>query len=122
MQLLGMASLALVLPVALWGWRLATHRPLTASAMRLPFWLLGLVLAAGFAACLPRGQLAAAPGLGGVVGDALLRLPAGAGDALSVPHCFAVVAGVATLACFSTAAGSGSPKDSEEDAARPEER
>src|SRR5438046_2169091 len=27
MQLLGLAATVLVLPVAVWGWRLATHRP-----------------------------------------------------------------------------------------------
>ena len=27
-QLLGVAALALILPVAIWGWRLLTHRPL----------------------------------------------------------------------------------------------
>ena len=28
MQLFGVAALAFVLPVAVWGWRLASHRPL----------------------------------------------------------------------------------------------
>ncbi len=41
MQLLGVAALALVLPVAIWGWRLATHRPLQRERIRLLFWLLG---------------------------------------------------------------------------------
>ena len=39
MQLLGLAALALVLPVAIWGWRLATHRPLSRERMRLLFWI-----------------------------------------------------------------------------------
>src|SRR5512146_2186642 len=39
-QLLGVAALALVLPVAIWGWRLATHRPLQRERIRLLFWLL----------------------------------------------------------------------------------
>ena len=27
MQIFGLAALALILPIALWGWRLASHRP-----------------------------------------------------------------------------------------------
>src|SRR5262245_56301077 len=54
MQLLGLASTVLVLPVAIWGWRLATHRPFDREWLRLVFWLMGTVLASGFAACLPK--------------------------------------------------------------------
>ena len=39
MQLFGLAALALVLPVAVWGWRLATHRPLRRERIRLIFWI-----------------------------------------------------------------------------------
>ena len=39
MQLFGVAALALVLPVAIWGWRLATHRPLCRERIRLMFWI-----------------------------------------------------------------------------------
>ncbi len=77
MQLLGLASVVLVLPVAVWGWRLITHRALEREWMRLCFWILGALLAAGFASCLPRlGSWPLPTGLGGVIGDALLRLPA----------------------------------------------
>ena len=76
MQLFGVAALALVLPVAVWGWRLATHRPLRRERMRLIFWVLGVLLAASFASCLPRTPSWPLPaGLGGVIGDGLLRLP-----------------------------------------------
>ena len=34
-QLLGVAALVLVLPIAIWGWRLATHRPLQRERIRL---------------------------------------------------------------------------------------
>ena len=54
MQLFGVAALALVLPLGIWGWRLVSHRPLSREHMRLAFWLIGIVLAAGFAAALPR--------------------------------------------------------------------
>ena len=41
MQLLGIAPLALVLPIAIWGWRLATHRPLDRERLRLALWIAG---------------------------------------------------------------------------------
>ncbi|HJT07904.1 MAG TPA: DNA translocase FtsK 4TM domain-containing protein, partial [Stellaceae bacterium] len=77
MQLFGLAAIALVLPVALWGWRLMTHRRLDRMRLRLVLWLVGALLAAGFLACLTRPHTWPLPtGLGGVIGDTLLRLPA----------------------------------------------
>ena len=35
MQLFGLATIVLVLPVAVWGWRLVTHRPLEREWLRL---------------------------------------------------------------------------------------
>ena len=110
-QLLGVAALALVLPVAIWGWRLATHRPLQRERIRLLFWLLGLLLAAGCAGALPRSSTWPLPvGLGGVVGDWLLRLPVLlAGGTLSAVLRAAIAggAGAAMLVCFAIAAGFG---------------
>ncbi len=75
MQLLGIASLGLVIPVALWGWRLLTHRVLDREKVRVALWLLGAILAAGAAACLPVTKAWPLPtGLGGALGDALLRV------------------------------------------------
>ena len=111
MQVLGVAAVALVLPVAIWGWRLATHRPLSRERMRLVFWILGVLLAAAFAASLPRSPSWPLPaGLGGVTGDWMLRLPAFlAGGTLAglVRLTLAVTTGVAALACFAVAAGFG---------------
>src|SRR6478672_3009756 len=77
MQLFGLAATLMVLPIAVWGWRIATHRPFDREWMRLAFWLVGTISGAGFASCLPRSAHWPLPsGLGGVVGDALLRLPA----------------------------------------------
>src|SRR5262245_58912945 len=74
MQLFGIASVVLVLPVAVWGWRLASHRPLVRERLRLLIWIVGILLAASFAACLPRTAAWPLPaGLGGATGDALLR-------------------------------------------------
>jgi S-DNA-T family DNA segregation ATPase FtsK/SpoIIIE len=75
MQLFGLAAVVFVLPIAVWGWRLCTHRALHRERLRLLAWVGGLLLAASFAACLPRTASWPLPaGLGGVIGDALLRL------------------------------------------------
>jgi S-DNA-T family DNA segregation ATPase FtsK/SpoIIIE len=110
-QLLGVAALVLVLPVAIWGWRLITHRPLHRERIRLLFWLLAVVMAASCAASLPRSATWPLPvGLGGVIGDWLLRLPAFvAGGTLAGPAraAIAVVTGLATLLSLAITAGFG---------------
>jgi S-DNA-T family DNA segregation ATPase FtsK/SpoIIIE len=76
MQLLGLGALALILPIAAWGYWLLGHRFLGRERLRVIVWPLGAVLAAAFAACLPRSAHWPLPsGLGGVIGDAILRLP-----------------------------------------------
>jgi DNA segregation ATPase FtsK/SpoIIIE, S-DNA-T family len=76
MQLIGLASIALIGPVAGWGWRLLAHRALEHEIIRVVLWILGVALAAAFASCLPRTAGWPLPtGLGGVFGDALLRIP-----------------------------------------------
>jgi S-DNA-T family DNA segregation ATPase FtsK/SpoIIIE len=52
-QLFGLAALALVLPIAIWGWRLASHRPLGRERTRLAFWIAGIPLWAACAAAQP---------------------------------------------------------------------
>jgi DNA segregation ATPase FtsK/SpoIIIE, S-DNA-T family len=109
MQLLGLGSLALLLPIAVWGYRLLGHRPLRHERLRVLLWLLGAVLAAAFASCLPRGIRWPLPcGLGGVVGDAMLRLPAalfGTPFKGTYGLVAAIVLGLAALAAFGGAAG-----------------
>src|SRR5271166_5725528 len=48
MQLLGLGSIALLLPIAVWGYRLLGHRELTRERLRVLLWLLGAVLSAAF--------------------------------------------------------------------------
>ncbi|MGA9005423.1 MAG: DNA translocase FtsK 4TM domain-containing protein, partial [Xanthobacteraceae bacterium] len=109
MQLLGLGSVALLLPVAVWGYRLLGHRRLCHERLRVLVWMLGAVLSAAFVSCLPRtAQWPLPSGLGGVVGDAMLRLP------LVLFHIqlvgttrlvFALGLGFAALVAFGTAAG-----------------
>jgi S-DNA-T family DNA segregation ATPase FtsK/SpoIIIE len=77
MQILGLGAIMLVLPVAVWGWRMLTHRSFDREALRIACWILCTVISAGFASCWPHGGAWPLPtGLGGVVGDALVRAPA----------------------------------------------
>ena len=77
MQILGLGAIMLILPVAIWGWRMLTHRAFDREALRLGCWILCTVSSAGFASCWPHGGAWPLPtGLGGVVGDALVRAPA----------------------------------------------
>src|SRR5580704_5495363 len=109
MQLLGLGSLALLLPIAIWGYRLLGHRPLSRERLRVMLWVFAAVLSAGFASCLPRSAHWPLPcGLGGVVGDAVLRLPT---ELFGVPMtdtsrlAATVVLGIAALFAFAGAAG-----------------
>ena len=76
MQMVGVASTAVLVPIVFWGWRLVTHRRLERLRMRLLLWLLGVGFAAAFASLVPVTERWPLPsGLGGVVGDAILTLP-----------------------------------------------
>jgi DNA segregation ATPase FtsK/SpoIIIE, S-DNA-T family len=77
MQILGLGAIMLILPVAVWGWRMLTHRSFDREAVRIACWILCTIISAGFASCWSHGGAWPLPtGLGGVVGDALVRAPA----------------------------------------------
>jgi len=77
MQILGLGAIMLILPIAVWGWRMMTHRDFDREALRFGCWVLTMVIASGFASCWPKSAAWPLPtGLGGVVGDALVRAPA----------------------------------------------
>jgi S-DNA-T family DNA segregation ATPase FtsK/SpoIIIE len=117
MQILGLGSIMLILPVAVWGWRMLTHRTFDREALRIGCWILSTVISAGFASCWPRGGAWPLPtGLGGVVGDALVRAPA---VVFGPPGTiYRLVLGIilfaAVIATFLIASGMGSRPQEEE--------
>src|SRR6266849_4658211 len=80
MQLFGVATIGIILPPAFWGWRFFTHRILDRLRWRVAAWIGGVMLSAAFASCLSRPPQWPLPtGIGGVAGDALLRVIANIG-------------------------------------------
>jgi S-DNA-T family DNA segregation ATPase FtsK/SpoIIIE len=123
-QLLGLGSLALLLPIAVWGYRLLSHRRLSHERLRVLLWLIGAVLTAAFASCLPHSpHWPLSSGLGGVIGDAVARLPISLLHApLAGANRFAaaIALGIAALITFAGAAGAiwgKTPEDIEEEEA-----
>jgi DNA segregation ATPase FtsK/SpoIIIE, S-DNA-T family len=75
-QLFGVAILAVVAPVVVWGLILIKARGLDRLTARVGSWVLGIFGAAAFASLLPRADSWPLPtGMGGAVGDGLERLP-----------------------------------------------
>jgi DNA segregation ATPase FtsK/SpoIIIE, S-DNA-T family len=120
MQILGLGAIMEILPIAVWGWRMITHRNFDREALRFGAWVLCMVIAAGFASCWPRGAAWPLPtGLGGVVGDALVRAPAVAFGPPGFVYRLALgtVLFAAMAATFLVAAGMGSRPFEEEELA-----
>lgn len=110
MQLVGLGAITLLLCVAVWGWRLMTHRLFDREFLRATAWLLAAAFSAGFASAMPKSAPWPLPtGLGGVVGDAMLRLPAMILGPLNTIHLavLGTIFAVLALASFLVAAGYG---------------
>jgi len=117
MQLLGLGAIMVILPIGVWGWRMLTHRAFDRQALRLGCWILCTILAAGFAGCWPHGGAWPLPtGLGGVIGDALVRAPAVIFGPPGFVYKFTLglVLGACTVASFLFASGVGSRPQEEE--------
>jgi S-DNA-T family DNA segregation ATPase FtsK/SpoIIIE len=108
MQLLGLAAMLLLVPEALLGWRLLSHKTF-GEKWRSLFWILATLFGAAFASTLPHiGSWPLPTGLGGVAGDAVLRLPSLIfGSPLGGITRFAlcIVLGLATAVTLLVAAG-----------------
>lgn len=110
-QIFGLGAIMIVMPVAVWGWRLLTHRHFDREAVRIGCWILCAVIAAGFASCWPRSAAWPLPtGLGGVVGDAIVRVPAVVFGPPGVVYrmCLGLLLFVAMIVTFAIASGAGS--------------
>jgi len=117
MQILGLGAIMLVLPIAVWGWRMMTHRDFDRQALRLGSWILCMVISAGFASCWPHNGAWPLPtGLGGVVGDALLRAPAVVFGPPGFIYRFVlgIILFAGTVVTFLVASGMGSQPKAEE--------
>jgi S-DNA-T family DNA segregation ATPase FtsK/SpoIIIE len=119
MQLLGLASILLLVPELLLGWRLLSHKPV-GEKWRSLLWIVATFLAAAFASTLPHiGSWPLPTGLGGVAGDAVLRAPAWVfGSPLGgfMRFILCIVFGLATAVILLLAARA--PDDVEKSAAR----
>ncbi len=128
MQIAGLASIAVLFPVACWGWRLVSHKRLRRIKFRLALWVVGSVCAAGVLSTFPTSDRWPLPtGLGGVIGDAILFVPKTLlGGSSLVTLIYAVICGGVALLSLSAASGYGfeaSPyepyEDDEEEAPPP---
>ena len=76
MQVIGISVIAVLTPLAWWGWRLLTRHRLERPKFRLTLLAAGSAASAALASLLPSTDRWPLPsGLGGVVGDGLLALP-----------------------------------------------
>ncbi len=122
MQLLGLAAVFLLVPEALLGWRLLSHRPL-GQKWRGLIWIPVTLFAAAFVSTLPRiGSWPLPTGLGGVFGDALLQVPALLAGGVLKGFLLIVVSlvfGTATLATLGIATGMRWPRPFADRKAKP---
>jgi len=120
MQILGLGAIMLILPMAIRGWRMMNHRPFDREALRYGCWVLATVTTAGFASCWPHNGAWPLPtGLGGVVGDALVRAPAVVFGPPGFIYrlVFGIILFSATVVTLTIASGFGAQEADDEDVA-----
>ncbi len=127
MQLVGLASIAILIPLAMWGWQLLRTGALGRLQLRLALFVIGTGAATAVASALPATSRWPLPtGLGGVAGDALLagaRTVTGISGGPAAAIVGFVFAGVAILA-ITAACGFGfvDEEHEEEEPAPPRRR
>jgi S-DNA-T family DNA segregation ATPase FtsK/SpoIIIE len=109
MQILGVATIAAILPLAFMGARLLAQRALHRPLLRFGLWIVGALAAAAVASLLPVTDRWPLPtGLGGVLGDALLALPRRIlGGSSAVMAAAGAVSAVLAIIALTGAAGFG---------------
>ena len=118
-QILGIASIALLAPAALLGWRLVVDHGFDRPRTRIAFWLFGALSAAALASMLPPpGRWPLPTGLGGMVGDAIAALAQWATGGMRIGMMAATLA-LAASAILSLAAACGGHKRVEEEPIAP---
>ena len=76
MQLVGLGAITVLVPMALAGWRLLTHRRFDRLKLRIILCVVGMIAAAALASALPVTDRWPLPtGLGGLLGDKTLAIP-----------------------------------------------
>ena len=76
MQFLGLGAIGFVLPMAIFGWNLVRLRVPRRPLRQAVYWLVGMLSLSAALACLPvLGQWPLPTGLGGALGDLVLRVP-----------------------------------------------
>ncbi|HMN72503.1 MAG TPA: DNA translocase FtsK 4TM domain-containing protein, partial [Rhodoblastus sp.] len=106
-QILGIASIALLAPAALLGWRLVVDHGFDRPKSRIALWLLGALSAASVASMLPPpGRWPLPTGLGGMIGDGIAALARWATGGLRIGMIAATIALAASaILCLSAACG-----------------
>jgi S-DNA-T family DNA segregation ATPase FtsK/SpoIIIE len=113
MQIFGLGVIAILIPLAVWGWRLMREGRLDRVQLRIALWIVGAGAGTALASALPPTARWPLPtGLGGVVGDALL------GAAMTVTGLskgpgavvVAIVCGALAVVALTAACGFGLPR------------
>jgi S-DNA-T family DNA segregation ATPase FtsK/SpoIIIE len=108
MQMIGVASIALIAPPALAGVRVLGGRALVRTKLRVALWIAGTLAAAAVASSLPPTARWPLPtGLGGVVGDFVFSLFRGVTGQDHGPVRVLVTLGLAILAILGLSAAAG---------------